>query len=280
MIIVKNRELLIPNNERYIGTIYDTESENRQFLISRFSQSGTDLSAMTFRLDLQYPDTTRDTVLLDAEIQEESILLTWTITAAQVRQVGTVFLQIRAGDENFTTRWSSFQAAIYVEDHINTPEHYSGDLSELEQLEAQFAAIYASEQARVAAEAGRVVAEGERVVAEVAREDAFDEAISEFNRDRQDLYNYMLLSKSWAVGDTGVRTGEDMDNSMYWAQRSSAYADAAEEAKEICEIYSDIIVPVFTVDFATGNLVYNDTSTFTFTINQTSGELDYVYTPA
>ena len=56
MILVENRELLIPNNERYIGTTQDSESENRLFRIRRVSQSGVDMANLTFRLDLKYPE--------------------------------------------------------------------------------------------------------------------------------------------------------------------------------------------------------------------------------
>ncbi len=56
MILVENRELLIPNNERYIGTTKDSESENRLFRVRRLSQSGVDMANLTFRLDLKYPD--------------------------------------------------------------------------------------------------------------------------------------------------------------------------------------------------------------------------------
>lgn len=55
MIIVDNRELLIPNDEQYIGTTQDTHSDNRVFRIARYSQSGEDLSGLTYRLDLLYP---------------------------------------------------------------------------------------------------------------------------------------------------------------------------------------------------------------------------------
>lgn len=37
----------------------------------------------------------------------------------------------------------------------------------------------------------------------------------------------MKTSKSWAVGDTGIRDGEDTDNSMYYAKQSSNSASAA-----------------------------------------------------
>lgn len=33
-----------------------------------------------------------------------------------------------------------------------------------------------------------------------------------------------LLSKSWAVGDTGIRSGEDTNNSNYWADMSESWA--------------------------------------------------------
>lgn len=48
---------------------------------------------------------------------------------------------------------------------------------------------------------------------EAAQEAAADAAESE-----QNAHDYSLLSKSYAVGDTGVRTGEDTDNSMYYSQ--------------------------------------------------------------
>lgn len=35
---------------------------------------------------------------------------------------------------------------------------------------------------------------------------------------------YELLAKSWAVGDTGIRTGEDTNNSEYWANISESWA--------------------------------------------------------
>lgn len=55
MILVENKELLIPNNERYIGTTQDADSENRLFRVRRVTQSGVDIAHLTFRLDLKYP---------------------------------------------------------------------------------------------------------------------------------------------------------------------------------------------------------------------------------
>lgn len=55
MIIVKNRELLIPANERYIGTPQDNLTDMREFRLDRVVQNGYDLSSLTFRIDLKYP---------------------------------------------------------------------------------------------------------------------------------------------------------------------------------------------------------------------------------
>ena len=55
MIIVKNRELLIPANERYIGTPQDNLTDMREFRLDRIVQNGYDLSSLTFRIDLKYP---------------------------------------------------------------------------------------------------------------------------------------------------------------------------------------------------------------------------------
>lgn len=259
MIIVKGRELLIPNNERYIGTIYDTESENRQIQVNRYTQGGVDLSALTFRLDLEYPDETKDTLILDKEVTDDYILLTWEITTSQMQNPGTLFIQIRAADENITVKWSTFKAAMYVENHIYTPGSYTGDLTEIEQLEAHFAAFANAESIRQSNEATRIVNEDARIAAETARaaaeaerETAFTDAIDDFNRDRQDL--------------------EDMrDDAVDAATQAAIY-------KDLCETYADVIVPVLYVDFTDGILKYNDNSSFEFTVNRTNGQLEYELT--
>ena len=71
MIVLNNREMLIPKLERYIGTTYDDNAEIRVFKIDRADINGVDLSDLSFRLDLQYENSKPDTALLDKEITEE-----------------------------------------------------------------------------------------------------------------------------------------------------------------------------------------------------------------
>ena len=257
MILIQNREMRIPANEQYLGTVYDTATEVRTFKIKRI-QPGIDISGLQFNLDMMYPDGQTNTLILEKDVKDTHILLTWNITEDQLAQQGTLTVQIRAYDTYLTSRWSSFKAPFYVEGHFNVPHTWDGDLTELEQLETKVSGVIQSESERVAAEAARVTAEEARTAAEEAREDAetaretaFDEAIAAFDEDRAELTE---------MRDDAVQAALD-----------------AETAKGICETYADIIVPEFYVDFTDGEVHYNDSASFTFTINQSTGNMDYVY---
>ena len=116
---------------------------------------------------------------------------------------------------------------------------------------------------------------------------------TEFNQMSSDLQNlmtaiqdYMLdmenivitnakLSESWAIGGTGVRAGEDTNNSKYHSDQSKAEADRAKIEADKAGAYAGIVIPSFTIDFGTGHLIYTDASTFIFTVNHTDGRLYY-----
>lgn len=85
------------------------------------------------------------------------------------------------------------------------------------------------------------------------------------------------LSKSWAVGNTGERDGEDKDNSKYYSQQSKASADTAagyipkieQAGEDVLKKIQDAInvaLPKFAFDFETGNLLYSG-GRFEFRIN-------------
>lgn len=275
MILVENRELLIPNNERYIGTTKDSESENRLFRIRRRSQSGVDMANLTFRLDLKYPEGRQvysfdikcsragkivlinantwtkqysdagtytikyngtnwicnnqtvslaqigvsiyftpasgdtitvtvtitqaagDTVLLDKEVTDEYINLTWHITASQLEVPGSVLISLRGTDETATVRWASYQAAIFVEKNGYLPSDYNGKLSELEQLE-----------------------------------NLLSKDIADIENAVQGITAYTYDSEAWAVGTrngTVVKSSDETykNNSKYYAQLSENSASNA-----------------------------------------------------
>ena len=90
----------------------------------------------------------------------------------------------------------------------------------------------------------------------------------------------VLLSESYAHGDTGVRAGEDTDNSMYY---SNIARSEALNAKYIMEGSDEVLDEVrlhgvytaFSVDFETGKVEYVS-PTSKFVINEITGELDAI----
>lgn len=89
----------------------------------------------------------------------------------------------------------------------------------------------AAESARASAESGRGEAERERVSAETARTLAEQERVQAENRREDQETGYIaqakdgaLSAKSWAVGGTGTRAGEDTNNAQFWAQQAAGAA--------------------------------------------------------
>lgn len=272
MIIVDNRELLIPPNERYIGTVYDNNSTIRQFRIPRFLQDGVDLSALQFAVDIQYPNGTKNSALLSKEVQEKYIVGTWNNSDSVLTVAGTYFINLRAHDGSGSVKWASFRAAIYCETTIDTPGSYTGDLTELEQLETL---LQHNEELRNAAEEAREIRADEKIAEVDLKIASIDWKTEEFDRDRELLEGYAKTSESWAIGGTGTRAGEDMNNSRYYSIQSQASAEDAENERRICEIIAGTLMPTFHVDFDTGDLMYDSDYRLTFNINRTTGNIEY-----
>ena len=86
-----------------------------------------------------------------------------------------------------------------------------------------------------------------------------------------------LLSKSYAVGDTGAREDEATDNSKYYSNVSRS---SSKEAKKDGDYATDLLTEVrkhgvytsFGMDFETGELLYASPS-YNFSVDPESGEL-------
>lgn len=93
------------------------------------------------------------------------------------------------------------------------------------------------------------------------------------------LYNgNALLSESWAKGGTGIREGEDTNNSMYFSNVSRSAAEDANiqyaDAKELLnEATRKTSFTSFMVDFESGNLDYASAN-YTFDVNENTGNLE------
>lgn len=89
-----------------------------------------------------------------------------------------------------------------------------------------------------------------------------------------------LLSESFARGGTGVRAGEDTDNSMYYSNVSrSASAESKKASADASEILAEVtkqgVYTAFSVDFTTGEVEYVSPS-YEFVIDEESGELNAI----
>lgn len=154
MIMVRNREMIIPQIERRIGVVSDNNSEIRIFCIPR-NQNIIDISNLTFKLDLENENGDTNTAHLVKEVLEDRILLVWTIIANDVSVSGTLLASIRATDGTGNVRWGSYKGAFWIESGVNTPERFSGNLSELETLEHAINNVLESEASRTSAETQR-----------------------------------------------------------------------------------------------------------------------------
>ena len=275
MVIIKGREMVIPESERIIGTTYDNNSENRQFKIDRVTTGGTDLSHLSFRLDLEYQGSKKDTSILTAEVEEEYILLTWLIPDSCVQQEGTVWAALRAYDENGTIKWATLKGAFYVGSTIDTPGSYAGSLTELEQLETRLdqkiGSLDTSEAARKAAEAERVSNEEERQLNEIGRQQSTNTAVTNAqqaaglaqaaaenaNAIAEELTDRLIAGEfKGEKGDTGPQGPQGESGIMApSAGMFSLYLDSA--TGDLYAEYPDgSEPPKFEYDAASGNLYY------------------------
>lgn len=146
MIVVKNRVLVIPNNDRYIATGYDNNVTDLQFRVDKIMSGGVDISYLDFFLDMLYEDGSVDTAILRKEVNDEYIILSLHFTNKMLSKIGAVLISLRAKDGTENVRWSSNMAALYIEDTVNAIKKISfegniffdGKTTSLEQLEDIF----------------------------------------------------------------------------------------------------------------------------------------------
>ena len=86
-----------------------------------------------------------------------------------------------------------------------------------------------------------------------------------------------VMSKSYARGGTGVRDGEDTDNSMYYSDVSKSAALNSNQASDraeslLTEVKKHGVYTAFTTNFESGELEY-ESPMYTFEIDKETGEL-------
>lgn len=241
MITVRGRELIIPESERQIGTQYDSNSEVRQIKVSRLTAGGVDISHLDFRLDLRYGNEKKDTALLDKEISDEDIILTWTVGPNSVKEVGTVWIAVRGSDDFGKVKWATNQGYLYVGKTIDTPSGEGVDLTEMEELEKRLdqktAELDTAEKKRVEAENIREENEQQRLNNEREWQIQGEKAV-QAAKDAQAAASAAEKEKTVAMKYATAAGGSADDARQYAeaASTSAVNADAsAKRAEEIAE---------------------------------------------
>lgn len=292
MINVAGRALVIPLPERLIGTTYDHQAEIRRFCLGRYQPGGIDLSHLEFRIDLKYSGDVYDTCILEKEISEERILLSWLIAETSVKRKGTVWASLRGMDREGTIRWGSSVGAFYIEDNVDAPEHME-HLTELEQMEALVRkalekADQTSEEYRALVErtiqeitsknnevrqearenlelskAANEKAESAVAKAELAMTEA-EQAVADARTTLEQANDKVAEAEAWAHGRSDY-PAMSTENSKYWSNRAKDYMEKAQNEADRAQAYADFVEPEFLIS---DNRIYmKKDSTVEFLVN-------------
>lgn len=239
MIIVKNRQLLFSNRENYIGTSYDNNSTNLTFKLDRVNEDGYDMSGLIFNMSIRYSDTgTNDALVLEKDISDNSLILKAALPSSMTAHEGTHIVQLNGFEESGTFKWSSYQNVLYIEnaleavpvsaEKLTVLEQYEAKISgEIKKLETSETKRESAETERSEAEKLRASAETERAQAETERKNAELKRVEVVTALTENYNTASLMAKSYAVGGTGVREGEDEDNAKYYKDQAQAIKQGA-----------------------------------------------------
>ena len=81
-----------------------------------------------------------------------------------------------------------------------------------------------------------------------------DEVLRDATQQADNSAGSAVLSRSWAVGGTGSRSGEDTDNSEYYSRQAKTSAGSAKNEADRAAQYSQIVAPGFYFDPAESTL--------------------------
>lgn len=154
----------------------------------------------------------------------------WTVSSVDTQFVGYGKCELSYYADDTLAKSIVFRTRVEADIGLpssTVPDPYDtwldvlSDLAADTQLNAQAAASSASdaETAQGLAEDARDAAASAQGAAETAQ------GYAEAARDASDAA--ATMSESWAVGGTGTRSGEDTNNSKYWAETAAQVADEA-----------------------------------------------------
>jgi hypothetical protein len=105
--------------------------------------------------------------------------------------------------------------------------------------------------------------------------DEAQETLVEGQQQVQQAAGSAKLSESWVRGLTGVRQGEDSNNSEFFSKQSRTEADRAKEEADRAQQYAGITIPNIYINFASRDLEYTSAEDIVFEINYQTRNLEW-----
>ena len=108
--------------------------------------------------------------------------------------------------------------------------------------------------------------------------EAINEAVNTLNEGEQQVQQAAgsaKLAESWTRGLTGVRPGENTNNSEFFSMQSKAQADRAKEEADRAQQYAGITIPNVYISFESRDLEYTSAEDIILEINYQTRNLDW-----
>ena len=218
---IVNRDVF--QNDAYKDIVVEDDNDSRRitFSIARYYDE-VDLSTKNVVVRYVNALSQYDEYLVhDAHAEGDKVFFTWLVHDKALLESGQIEFDVLFYDVN-GYKWHTKPANLTVErglvsaEYIASPE--TSDLYSQWRIEA-VQNLKESENAR---DASKQYAQNSANSANAANESK-DAAATSANQSA----NNVILSKSWAVGGTGIRVDEDNNNAKYFAEQAQGIAQGA-----------------------------------------------------
>lgn len=258
-----------------LNIYYDPETEKLILPLVDGTQTEVDLSRLITEFEFVDSDTIAFSVSVDGKVT--SIVKEGSIEEKHLRPNYLADIKLEAGKAGAAAEAAEKSAAGAAASEASAAA--SAELAEQNNNAAQAAKEAAAESAASASDSAQSAARDAAAAQESATQAANSAASvkeSEVNaaasaeaaknsetaaaESEKTASDSALLSQSWAIGGTGIRDGEGMDNSKYYSEQSGKYLEKVEsagnDALDAIDNALNLAKPEFLTNVNNGHLYY------------------------
>jgi hypothetical protein len=213
MIEVRNRDLIIPTSDEFVGVAGDNKIEVRQFVIT-----DPKLFSFDFKLDVQQGEN-KNIIDLDKTVETDKIILSWVVKKEHIPNNGILYAQLRAFSDNEEI-WHSKKDNFRIGGRIGATDYFPSPLpSEFEEMETRVTAIQSDvieKAAEVEADRAEVATNTATVLEKTAEalQSAANALVSEENAHTSAVNAENSNQSAIVAMQTAVEAMADLDNKL------------------------------------------------------------------